>query len=155
MSFLLYPDKNDGKGPKRICMILDKTKDQSKLNKKMRIKLTLLDQLEFKNNFEDPKQYEDLIISLHSKAAKNNKLFKILESAFLEPDRLLAFRRFLDSGVPENLSFYYSRFGIGKPSVLCDFGCGPGHLSWSLNQLGFKMFMHGIQIKNTSPGQVS
>ena len=97
-----------------------------------------VDSLHVAESFEDPRAWEDCVVRAHSEAARDPELSAVLRASFLQQDRQQAFADFHASPQANGIAEFIARFGIQADSEVCDLGCGPGHLAYSLFERGFR-----------------
>src|SRR5260370_3399579 len=97
-----------------------------------------IDKMDLARGFENPARWEDTIKSAQQEAKNDKSLAAILSSIYLQEGRREAFETFDVSEIPDAISSFILRFGISKSSVICDLGCGPGHLAYALSKRRFK-----------------
>ncbi len=97
-----------------------------------------LDTLQVHEGFEDPRLWEQCILLAHQQAKQEPDWARLLESIYLQEDRAAAFRAFLESTIPAAISHLLQRCGITLDSEIVDLGCGAGHLTYALHQLGYR-----------------
>jgi SAM-dependent methyltransferase len=87
--------------------------------------------------FEDPDIWEQTIIEAFKVAKTDPELANVLGYAYLTEDRAASFKRFMESPTPMAVNTLLGRLGIGHLGTIADVGCGPGHMAYSLNCLGY------------------
>lgn len=97
-----------------------------------------LDTLDFEGHYEDPDRYEEAIANLAELAKSDPSMEELLLKTKMHPHRERVFQEFDESPVPDAIIKVMASFGINADSRVCDVGCGPGHMAWSMMMRGFE-----------------
>ena len=84
---------------------------------------------------ENPERHEQVIRA--QQLDTDPDIRKLLESTYLEADRLQAFQRFRAGYEFRTILALLDIFGVGRADNLCEVGGGSGFLSWALSRSGF------------------